>query len=238
MKTLLIVRHGKSSWSDETLSDAQRPLKKRGNKQSRFIGQVLLENELVPQLILSSPAERAMQTAEIIAGVSMVSKPMKIVESFYLAEPEAYVEALTKLPDSIERVMIVGHNPGLEALLQMFDGRVETLSTGALAYLSLNIKEWSTLTLDTRGDLVGYWKLIKEEPQSEGEEARKSKDDHQKDDKKQVKAKNESKTKKGEPAMKEDKDKKDKKGKKDKKDKKDKNEKKDKKNKKGKKDKK
>lgn len=238
MKTLLVVRHGKSSWKDATLSDAQRPLKKRGVRQSQFIGNVLLENELVPQLILSSPAERALQTAEIIAGVSKVSKPVKLVESFYLAEPEAYIEALSKLPDSIERVMVVGHNPGLEALLQLMDGKIETLSTGSLAYLSLNLNEWSGMTLDTQGELIGFWKMDLEASHPENEKSSKQKDGHHTDDKNKDKEKKHSRNGKGEPAMKEEKDKKDKKGKKDKKDKKDKNEKKDKKKKKGKKEKK
>lgn len=217
MKTLLIVRHGKSSWKDATLSDLQRPLKKRGVKQSDFIGRLLLETELVPQLILTSPAERARQTAEIIAGLCLVSEPLEITESFYLAEPEAYIKALSALPDKIERVMVVGHNPGLEALIQLFDHKVDNLSTGSLAYLVLNLQEWSKLTSETPGDLIGYWKIPVEGRQSETK-----KDKHQKDDKKNSNSDKESKIGKGEPAMKEGKEKKEKKGKKDKKDKKDK----------------
>ena len=74
-----------------------------------------------------------------------------------MGEPTAYIEPLTKLPDDVERVLIVGHNPGLEALLQLLTSRIESLSTGAMAYLVLSVKHWQDLNKDTQGELIQLW---------------------------------------------------------------------------------
>jgi len=122
-KTLLILRHAKSSWKNEKLKDFDRPLKRRGEESAKLIGKVLMMVELVPQVILSSPAQRAKQTVELVAEESKFKGELKFVESYYMGEPDDYITALKELPDEIERVMIVGHNPGLEALLQLWMGR-------------------------------------------------------------------------------------------------------------------
>ena len=117
-KTLLILRHAKSSWKNEKLKDFDRPLKHRGEEDARLMGKVLRMTELVPQVILSSPALRAKQTAELVAREAELAGELRFIDTFYLGEPEDYINGLKQLPDDIERVMIVGHNPGLEALLQ------------------------------------------------------------------------------------------------------------------------
>jgi len=152
-KTLLILRHAKSSWKNEKLKDFDRPLKRRGEESAKLIGKVLMMAELVPQVILSSPAQRAKQTVELVAEESKFKGELKFVESYYMGEPDDYITALKELPDEIERVMIVGHNPGLEALLQLLDGKVDSLPTGSLAYLVLDIKHWADLTKSTAGEL-------------------------------------------------------------------------------------
>ena len=156
-KTLLILRHAKSSWKNEKLKDFDRPLKHRGEESAKVIGKVLMMAELVPQVILSSPAQRAKQTAELVAEESKFKGELKFVKSYYMGEPEDYITALNELPDEIERVMIVGHNPGLEALLQLLDGKVDSLPTGSLAYLVLDIKHWAELTKATAGELISFW---------------------------------------------------------------------------------
>jgi len=156
-KTLLILRHAKSSWKNEKLKDFDRPLKRRGEESAKLIGKVLMMAELVPQVILSSPAQRAKQTVELVAEESKFKGELKFVESYYMGEPDDYITALKELPDEIERVMIVGHNPGLEALLQLLDGKVDSLPTGSLAYLVLDIKHWADLTKSTAGELISFW---------------------------------------------------------------------------------
>ena len=192
-KTLLILRHAKSSWKNEKLKDIDRPLKRRGEEAANLIGKVLMMAELVPQVILSSPAERAKQTAELVAAEAKFKGGLTFVDSFYMGEPENYIKALKELPDEIERVMVVGHNPGLEALLQLLDGKVDSLPTGSLAYLVLEIKHWADLTKGTVGELISFW-----EPDGinlEEMEVKMGKDKDKKD-KKDKKEKKEKKDKK------------------------------------------
>src|SRR5512140_3350636 len=137
MKTLLLMRHAKSSWKEPEISDFDRPLNKRGKRTAPHMGELLLEKELVPQLILSSNAVRARQTAEYTAAACGFTGDITYLHSLYLAEPAAYLDALAQVPDAIERVMVIGHNPGLEGLLQILSGRIEAMPTGTIAYLAM-----------------------------------------------------------------------------------------------------
>jgi phosphohistidine phosphatase len=203
-KTLLLMRHGKSSWKDKKIPDFKRPLKKRGKAASAEIGRILRENELIPQVILSSPALRASQTAEIVAQESGFPIKVTFVDSFYMAEPDVYFKYLSGLDESLERVLIVSHNPGLEAFMQLLDGKLEALPTGSLAYLSLDIKKWSDLSMETDAELIGFWdpetelelKKVKETIVTEEQEMAKDKKDKKGKDKKEKKEKKEKKNKK------------------------------------------
>ncbi|HPS32777.1 MAG TPA: histidine phosphatase family protein [Anaerolineaceae bacterium] len=193
-KTLLLMRHAKSSWHDKDLPDYQRPLKKRGAEDAAEIAEVLRENELVPQIILSSPALRASQTAEIVAKVCNLEQKINYVNSFYMGEVREFVEQLQQLDDGLERVMIIAHNPGLEAFMQLLDGKIEALPTAALAYISLDLHKWSDITKDSTGELIGYWDPENLDKQAQESEMGKNKKD--KKDKKEKKEKKEKKDKK------------------------------------------
>jgi len=158
MKTLLLMRHAKSSWKHEDITDHERPLNKRGKKDAPLMGKLIFEKELMPQLILSSSALRARLTVNAIIESANHQGEVEFLDDFYMAEPAVYLEKLRSLPDDLERVMIVGHNPGLEGLLQILSQQVESLPTCAIAYLILPIKDWSELNEDTHGDLIELWK--------------------------------------------------------------------------------
>ena len=158
MKTLLIMRHGKSSWKNKDLEDHERPLAKRGLRDSRLIGEIIQEKELIPQKILVSSAVRTTQTAQIFCETIGYQGEISALDSLYLAESDAYIAELKKLPDSIERVMVVGHNPGLEYLLQELSGRIEALTTGVLAFVSLTIDHWADLDGQVSGELIELWR--------------------------------------------------------------------------------
>lgn len=192
-KTLLILRHAKSSWKNEKLKDFDRPLKHRGEEAANLIGKVITMAELVPQVILCSPAKRAKQTAELVAEEAKFKGELKFVESFYMGEPENYIKELKELPDEIERVMVVGHNPGLEALLQLLDGKVDSLPTGSLAYLVLDVKHWADLTKATVGDLISFWEPDEIRLEEMEENMGKDKDKKDKKDKKEKKEKKDKK---------------------------------------------
>jgi phosphohistidine phosphatase SixA len=158
MKTLLILRHAKSSWEDEKLPDIDRPLNKRGRHDAPRIGDLIKAEGLLPDLIISSTAKRTRSTVELVAGASDYDGEIRWDESLYAAEPQAYITALRALPAEVERVMVVGHNPGLEELVAMLTDEWARLPTAALAQVSLDIANWSDLEFEPVGKLVHVWR--------------------------------------------------------------------------------
>ncbi len=159
MKKLLLMRHAKSSFEDDQASDFERGLNKRGEKDAPRMGKLLKDKGLVPDLILSSKAVRTSKTAEIVAEKIGYKKEIQYVEGLYLGEPDAYLEALHGLEDDqSQTVLVVGHNPGLESLLQVLTDKVESLPTGAIAALELPIRTWKALTYDVVADLEKVWR--------------------------------------------------------------------------------
>jgi phosphohistidine phosphatase len=159
MKTLLILRHAKSSWDKPGLADIERPLNKRGSHDAPRVGAFIKEAGLVPDVIMSSPAVRAIKTAEAVADACSYEGNIEIEEDFYPGGPGDYLEALNNIPDDPRRVMIVGHNPGLEELLNELTGESETLPTAALAQVNLPIQRWLDLDENILGKLVNVWRI-------------------------------------------------------------------------------
>jgi phosphohistidine phosphatase len=157
MKTLLILRHAKSSWKDVRLGDHERPLNQRGQRDAPRMGRLLREEDLVPGLILSSSAERARQTAEAVAEESGYPGELQLSRELYAAGPEAYLEALQALAGEPESVLVVGHNPGLEELVEMLTGEAVRLPTAALAQVALPIQRWQELSEEVQGELANLW---------------------------------------------------------------------------------
>lgn len=157
MKTLLVLRHAKSSWKNVNLADFDRPLNKRGKNDAPRMGALLKQEEIVPELIISSSAERALATAEAVALACGYDSEIQITRQLYHAWPEAYLEMLNNVPDENQRVMVVGHNPGVESLVEELTGDWIRMPTAALAQISLNINQWSELSLDSKEELINYW---------------------------------------------------------------------------------
>jgi phosphohistidine phosphatase len=158
MKTLLLMRHAKSSWKSPELTDPDRPLSRRGEKDAPRVGHLIKEKDLVPQRILSSTAIRSKRTAELVAGKCGYKGEITYLESLYLAEPPAYLEELRQLPKELDRVLVIGHNPGLEGLVQILSGEVESMPTSAVAYFTFPIKNWQELDGSIQGKLVHLWR--------------------------------------------------------------------------------
>jgi phosphohistidine phosphatase len=157
MKALILLRHAKSSWAEPGLSDYDRPLNDRGKRDAPRVGEVLLERGLSPGLVLSSSAKRARKTAQKVLDASGLKVELRLLDELYLAAPEAYICELQNLPEDIQQVLVVGHNPGLEELLRSLVGRHEHLPTAALVLIELPIAEWSDLRLKTEGKLAWIW---------------------------------------------------------------------------------
>lgn len=158
MKTLLLMRHAKSSWKDPELADHDRPLKKRGQKDAINIAKVMKKKGLIPDLVISSSAVRAVETAKIVIEKLSYSGELIVQDVLYMAEPGTYVEKINTVPGSVERLLVVGHNPGLESLVQMLDDKIDTMPSGALAVIVLPLDKWGDLTLETKGDLAKLWR--------------------------------------------------------------------------------
>src|SRR5688572_17096724 len=154
MKTLLILRHAKSSWAEPGISDFDRPLNDRGKRDAPRVGEVLQERGLKPDLVLSSTAKRARKTAHKAIDASGFECELQLVDSFYLASPSSYISQLQSVSDDKKCVLVVGHNPGLTELLEALTQRREELPTAALAQLELPLESWSELQIDSKARLV------------------------------------------------------------------------------------
>lgn len=157
MKTLLLLRHAKSSWEHRDMPDHDRPLKKRGRHDAPRMGQWMREQNLVPQLIISSTAKRARCTARLVAESCGYTGEIVLSRELYLAGPMGYIRALHGVSNTVDRAMVVGHNPGLEVLLEVLTGASEWLPTGALARVDLPVDVWSQVREYIGGTLVGLW---------------------------------------------------------------------------------
>lgn len=158
MKTLLLLRHGKSSWKDTALSDHDRPLKKRGREAAQRMGRLFVELSFVPDHILSSSAARAQETAQLAVEAAKYLGEVETIPGLYHADPQSLVAILSHVPDRFTSVLIIGHNPGLEDWLARLIGRRETLSTAALAQVELPLDSWLDFSPDTHGELKGLWR--------------------------------------------------------------------------------
>jgi phosphohistidine phosphatase len=158
MKTLLILRHAKSSWKDDSLADHERPLNKRGQKDAARMGELLRTEGLQPDLILCSSAVRASETARLAIEASGYASEIEYRDDLYAFEPGAYLNALLKLADTCDMVMLIGHNPALEELLNGLSGDYHSLSTAALAHVELPTEVWKEISFGMRARLVNLWR--------------------------------------------------------------------------------
>jgi len=159
MKTLLILRHAKSSWDNPALDDHERPLNARGERDAPRMGQLAREKGLRAELVISSDAVRARLTAEAMAQATGYNGQILLDPRLYHASAAEILAVLrSAVDDNLATAMIVGHNPGLEELLAHLTGDPENLPTAALAQIALRIESWSDLDTTTRGTLVGLWR--------------------------------------------------------------------------------
>lgn len=157
MKTLLVLRHAKSSWSHGSLPDHDRPLNKRGERDAPRMGELILDSGLVPDLIISSTANRARSTAVVVAEICGYQHDVVFHEVLYLNGLPTYEAILRRTSDVHQCVLIVGHNPDVEALVEGLTGRYRRMPTAALAQITIAIESWSQLELTGRYDLVNLW---------------------------------------------------------------------------------
>ena len=158
MKYLLLLRHAKSSWKQPCLTDHERPLNKRGKHDAPRMGDLLSREDLIPDLIISSSAERALMTAEAAAQSSGFVGDLVVDRSLYHGGTMDFISALNEVSDQVERVMMVGHNPGMEELLVDLVGSYERMVTASLAHIALPVESWGRLDESIQGKLLNLWR--------------------------------------------------------------------------------
>jgi phosphohistidine phosphatase len=144
MKTLYLLRHAKSSWGDASLPDRDRPLEARGERDAARMSKRWSQRIEKPALILSSPAARAFETAKVVArGLDCKSKEIAIDERLYAATEAALLAVIEALDDKLDRVMLVGHNPGFTELAHHFDSSITHMPTCALVEFRFEVGSWA-----------------------------------------------------------------------------------------------
>ena len=144
MKTLVLVRHAKSSWDHAGTPDHERPLNHRGRRDAPDMGRRLRERGLLPDEIRSSTAVRARATAVAIAGQFGIEPEAVVLdERLYGSSPDTILGVVGELDDSVATVMIVAHDPGLSDLAFDLSGTIEHMPTCAVAEFQFDVERWS-----------------------------------------------------------------------------------------------
>lgn len=157
MKTLFIVRHAKSSWKDASLSDFDRPLNKRGKRDVPDMGKRLKTKNILPDLLVSSPANRALTAAKGIA--EEIGYPLKSIveeEGLYHAGSRSIIQLIENTDDKHDSLMIFGHNPGFTYLVNdLSDFYLDNLPTCAVCGIKFDINSWKSLNVK-KGKKIFY----------------------------------------------------------------------------------
>ena len=134
------------------MTDFERPLNQRGLKAAPFIGKLMKERGLVPDVILSSPAKRAYETAKLVCESASFDTQIKFDQRIYEATVGTLVSIVMEIDDSFDLALLVGHNPGAEGLVYYLTGEIAPMTTAALAVLDLEIENWNAIDKEC-GDL-------------------------------------------------------------------------------------
>ena len=154
MKTIYMLRHAKSSWDDGSLPDHERPLSARGRAAAPRIGAHMEEAGYLPDLVLCSTATRTRQTLDAVLSELETAPAIEFQEELYLAGPGEMLDLVRSVPDTVESVLLVGHNPGTGTLAAALAGdgpsdRMHLMRakfpTAGLAIIELSVDRWKDI---------------------------------------------------------------------------------------------
>ncbi len=150
MKLLTLIRHAKADWDDD-LYDFDRPLSEQGKENAPELGEYLAKNLPKPDLIISSPAIRAAETAEIIASEANYPKEkIQFVDELYLCSISEYIEVLHEQSPKVNHIYVVSHNPGTTGFANLLTGEIMAdISTSTAIHVSLDLYKWEDIEPDT-----------------------------------------------------------------------------------------
>ncbi len=170
------MRHAKSSWADPGTADHDRPLNKRGLKDAPRLGRLLVEQNLVPEKLFHSSAKRTVMTAELLAeqfdgettigGDVFSSDSLESMEDLYLAPWTTYVAQMVRLAENateakLNSIMFLGHNPGIEMLIEKLTGSCESVPTATVAWVEMTGDDWGASKNHVIGkgfELMDIWR--------------------------------------------------------------------------------
>lgn len=143
-KTIVLIRHGKAVPIDTFKKDIDRVLAERGVNDGYKVGYKLVEDRIIPDLILTSPAARASHTAHILTRAMRVSSEMiKIIDTLYHCTTDSVMSEIKAVPDDIRTLFLVGHNPGITDMAYLLSGGATTfLPTTGVAILTFEADNW------------------------------------------------------------------------------------------------
>ena len=149
MKTIYIVRHAKSSWENLDLPDEKRPLTEKGIVRTRKVARYLSRQQIPVELIISSHAVRAFETARLLAeGLNYPVSGIRVELDIYLSEADQFPALFLKTPDNITYIMIVGHNPSITDFVNQYISRsIESLPTSGVVSISFETDTWEKISM-------------------------------------------------------------------------------------------
>ena len=147
MKRLYLVRHAKASWEEPGVSDSDRPLIPKGLKKTRLIVDFLLEKGTSPDLIISSPAVRASETAKIVAaGLDYPAGRIKTDRKIYDGYYDRILDIIYGTPNDVNSLMIFGHNPTITNMANLFmTPGIDSMPTSCVVCISFNTDKWEAI---------------------------------------------------------------------------------------------
>lgn len=163
MKNLYLIRHAKSDWSDESKSDFERGLSKKGQKAISIMADALKEKKVMPDLILCSAAKRTKLTAKGLAKEMDYCGKIQYMDTLYMADPMEVLDIIKEINDKYDNVFIVGHNPETAELADlMADGHITDVPTLGIVALNIPLKHWKNFKpKEAKFNFFIYPKLFK-----------------------------------------------------------------------------
>lgn len=150
-KQLLLIRHAKSDWGSASLTDFNRPLNRRGNSNAPEMAERMVKQRIVPQLIVSSPAVRALTTARYFAKTWHITNEDIVEEkAIYEANVKTLLGVVNHLPQQFEQIALFGHNPGLTDLANyLSNGHIYNMPTCSIVIIEFPFENWEEISSDT-----------------------------------------------------------------------------------------
>ena len=158
MKTILFMRHAKSSWDNQGLADHDRPLNKRGVSAAKKMGMFMNDSEVQPEVIISSTSKRTRETIKYFLQTISFSGDIYYTRELYHGGQEEMIDAIKEFAADTNCVLVLGHNPGMEDAVEDFSGEYERMPTASIAQINFSINDWQEMSDSISGMLIDVWR--------------------------------------------------------------------------------